>query len=380
MIYFDNSSSAFPKAPGVGEKMMEIIVQGAVNVNRGTYQTAYNLEMIIYETREMLSKLFNGGKPSNVIFTPSITYSLNYFIKGYLKKGDHIIISGLEHNAVMRPLAQMKELGIEYSVAHSDEKGNTNAEAFKKEIKENTRAIITLHGSNVCGTVMPIEDIGRVAREAGLKFVVDTAQTAGILPIDMQAANIDFLAFTGHKGLLGPQGIGGFIIEDGLASEMEPLITGGTGSASDSIKVPEVLPDKFESGTPNIPGIIGLNTALKYLGRSGIKNIFHKEMELTQYFISNIKKITGVSIAGNDTINNRVAVVSLDFKGMDNSEVAFFLDSNYGICTRVGLHCAPEAHKVLGTYPEGTVRFSFGHMNTKDEIDICVKAIKEIMK
>lgn len=378
MIYFDNCSTSFPKAPGVGMAMMKFIEEGAVNVNRGTYKKAYDVENIVYETRVMLCKLFKFDKPSNVIFTPSITYSLNYFIKGFLKKGDHVIVSSLEHNAVIRPLTQMKDLGIEYSLVKGDVNGNIEAEGFREELRDNTKAIIVLHGSNVSGNILPIRQIGEMIKDTSIAFVVDTAQTAGVIDIDMRDNYIDFLAFTGHKGLMGPQGIGGFIVRDEIAKEIDPVITGGTGSSSDSVYVPEFLPDRFESGTLNIPGIVGLNVALKYLNEIGIDKICEKELKLTSYFIKKVKNIDGVKIVGQQKLENRVAVVSLDFKGLDNASVAFELDNVYNISTRVGLHCAPEAHKTLGTYPQGTVRFSFGYTNTKEEIDLCIEAIKKI--
>ena len=378
MIYFDNCSTSFPKAPGVGMAMMKFIEEGAVNVNRGTYKKAYDVENIVYETRVMLCKLFKFDKPSNVIFTPSITYSLNYFIKGFLKKGDHVIVSSLEHNAVIRPLTQMKDLGIESSLVKGDVNGNIEAEGFREELRDNTKAIIVLHGSNVSGNILPIRQIGEMIKDTSIAFVVDTAQTAGVIDIDMRDNYIDFLAFTGHKGLMGPQGIGGFIVRDEIAKEIVPVITGGTGSSSDSVYVPEFLPDRFESGTLNIPGIVGLNGALKYLNEIGIDKIYEKELKLTSYFIKKARNIDGVNIVGEQKPENRVAVVSLDFKGLDNASVAFELDSTYNISTRVGLHCAPEAHKTLGTYPQGTVRFSFGYTNTKEEIDLCIEAIKKI--
>ncbi|MDU1413315.1 MAG: aminotransferase class V-fold PLP-dependent enzyme [Clostridium sp.] len=378
MIYFDNCSTSFPKAPGVGMAMMKFIEEGAVNVNRGTYKKAYDVENIVYETRVMLCKLFKFDKPSNVIFTPSITYSLNYFIKGFLKKGDHVIVSSLEHNAVIRPLTQMKDLGIEYSLVKGDMNGNIEAEGFREELRDNTKAIIVLHGSNVSGNILPIRQIGEMIKDTSIAFVVDTAQTAGVIDIDMRDNYIDFLAFTGHKGLMGPQGIGGFIVRDEIAKEIDPVITGGTGSSSDSAYVPQFLPDRFESGTLNIPGIVGLNVALKYLNKIGIEKIYEKELELTSYFIEKIRNIDGVKVVGEQKLENRVAVVSLDFNGLDNASVAFELDNVYNISTRVGLHCAPEAHKTLGTYPQGTVRFSFGYTNTKEEIDLCIEAIKKI--
>ena len=378
-IYFDNSSTSFPKAPNVGRAMGEFIENGAFNINRGSYEGAYEAGSAVLDTREMLKDLFNCPNSKNVVFTPSVTYSLNFFIKGFLKPGDHVLVTSFEHNAVMRPLVQMEKLGVEFDAVPCDEEGGVTADDFRAYIKENTKAIITTHASNVCGTIIPIEEIGALCKEKGLVYAVDTAQTAGILNIDMQKANIDFLAFTGHKGLLGPQGIGGFIASDKLEGLIDPVISGGTGSLSDSEEIPDFLPDRFESGTLNLPGIIGLHQALVYLKEAGIDNMRKEKMEITKYFLDQVKEIDGVKVAGKKTVEGRLGVVSIDFEGFDNSIVSFYLSSKYKIMTRVGMHCAPRAHKTLKTFPQGTVRFSFSHFNTKEEVDVCIDAIKTIL-
>ena len=378
-IYFDNSSTSFPKAPNVGRAMGEFIENGAFNINRGSYEGAYEAGSAVLDTREMLKDLFNCPNSKNVVFTPSVTYSLNFFIKGFLKPGDHVLVTSVEHNAVMRPLVQMEKLGVEFDAVPCDEEGGVTADDFRAYIKENTKAIITTHASNVCGTIIPIEEIGALCKEKGLVYAVDTAQTAGILNIDMQKANIDFLAFTGHKGLLGPQGIGGFITSDKLEGLIEPVISGGTGSLSDSDEIPDFLPDRFESGTLNLPGIIGLHQALVYLKEAGIDNMRNEKMEITKYFLDQVKEIEGVKVAGKKTVEGRLGVVSIDFEGFDNSIVSFYLSSKYKIMTRVGMHCAPRAHKTLKTFPQGTVRFSFSHFNTKEEVDVCIDSIKTIL-
>ena len=378
-IYFDNSSTSFPKAPNVGRAMGEFIENGAFNINRGSYEGAYEAGSAVLDTREMLKDLFNCPNSKNVVFTPSVTYSLNFFIKGFLKPGDHVLVTSVEHNAVMRPLVQMEKLGVEFDAVPCDEEGGVTADDFRAYIKENTKAIITTHASNVCGTIIPIEEIGALCKEKGLVYAVDTAQTAGILNVDMQKANIDFLAFTGHKGLLGPQGIGGFIASDKLEGLIDPVISGGTGSLSDSEEIPDFLPDRFESGTVNLPGIIGLHQALVYLKEAGIDNMRNEKMEITKYFLDQVKEIDGVKVAGKKTVEGRLGVVSIDFEGFDNSIVSFYLSSKYKIMTRVGMHCAPRAHKTLKTFPQGTVRFSFSHFNTKEEVDICINAIKTIL-
>ncbi|MGL6201738.1 MAG: aminotransferase class V-fold PLP-dependent enzyme [Lachnospiraceae bacterium] len=378
-IYFDNSSTSFPKAEGVGAAMSDFISGGAFNVNRGNYEGAYQVADTILAARERLAVLFHAPNSRQVIFTPSVTYSLNYLIKGLLRAGDHVVVTGMEHNAVMRPLNQLMEQGvITYDVVAGNQEGEVCAADFSKKIHENTRLVIALHASNVSGTIIPIEEIGKICREAGIYFGVDTAQTAGTLDIDMEKCQIDFLAFTGHKGLLGPQGIGGFIISERLNRELDPLIAGGTGSQSDSFAMPGTLPDKYESGTLNLPGIIGLNAALIYLEKIGRQNLHNKKMELTAYFLKGLKGVPGVRVIGKQGIAGRTAVVSVDFVNQDNAVMAFELEHHYGIMTRVGLHCAPIAHRTLNTYPEGTVRFSFSAANTREEIDLCIVGLKTL--
>ncbi len=377
-IYFDNGSTSWPKAPGVAQAMSSLLLNGAFNINRGNYEGAYEVEGIVLETREQLARLFHAKDSRRVIFSPGITYSLNYFIKGFLKPGDHVIVTGIEHNAVMRPLRQMAGCGVKYDIADTGRDGSVHPESIESLIGAKTKAVIVSHASNVCGTVMPVKEIGEICRRRHLYFVVDSAQSAGTLEIDMERDDIDYLAFTGHKGLLGPQGIGGFLISEALDEKMIPYIAGGTGSQSDSLEMPQGLPDKYESGTMNLPGIIGLHAALTYIGQVGISEIHRKKMELTGYFLERVKEFGGVRIAGKQDTHDRVAVVSLDFTENDNAVVAFGLEREYGIMTRVGLHCAPLAHRSLHTWPQGTVRFAFSAHNTKEEIDRCIEAIGNI--
>lgn len=377
-IYFDNGSTSWPKAPNVAEAIAGLLANGAFNINRGNYEGAYEVEGIVLDTRDQLAGMFGANDSRSVIFTPGITYSLNYFIKGFLKQGDHVLISGLEHNAVMRPLRQMEACGVAYDAVPTEEDGTVHPESVERAVKSNTKAVVMLHASNVCGTVLPIREIGEICRRRHLFFAVDTAQSAGTIPVDMKECGIDFLAFTGHKGLLGPQGIGGFLISEELDACMEPYIAGGTGSMSDSLDMPGSLPDKYESGTLNLPGIIGLHAALSYIGEKGIAAIHSRKMELTRCFLEQVSELKDVRIVGKKGIEDRVAVVSLDFGKADNALVAFELEQRYKVMTRVGLHCAPAAHRTLHTYPQGTVRFTFGAKNTKEEIDLCVKGIREI--
>jgi len=378
IIYIDNSATSFPKAPGVSDVMKEFIDNVGCNVNRGGYKDSYDVGLEIFKARQLISDLFYTGDPQEVVFTPSVTYSLNMLLQGYLKKGDHIITTSMEHNSVMRPLHTLLQRGVAYDVALCDNEGSLEINSIIPLIRKETKAIVMLHASNVCGTVMPIENVADVCQKYGLKLIVDAAQTAGVLDID--ASRIDALAFTGHKGLLGPQGIGGFVVKKELANEITPIIVGGTGSQSDMFEQPNMLPDKFESGTMNIPAILGLKKAIEYIQTVGIKEIYEKEMELTSAFISKVQEIEGARIIGKKGVSDRVAVVSLDFPESDNAEIATLLDEKYNIMTRCGLHCAPMAHKTLSTYPHGTVRFSFGYFNTMDDVEYIVQSIKLILK
>jgi cysteine desulfurase family protein len=358
--------------------MKDFLDNVGCNVNRGGYESSYNIAMEILDTRTMLCEMFDFNDPRNVIFTPGLTYSLNVLIKGLLKQGDHIITTSMEHNSVMRPIHDLSVSGITYDIVRCNSDGTLNVNDILKLINPKTKAVIMTHASNVCGTVLPIYDVAEICQKYNLKLIVDTAQTAGILDIDMMC--IDALAFTCHKGLLASQGLGGFIIKNDMAERIEPIITGGTGSLSHEIIQPDFLPDKFESGTMNIPAIIGLKKALEYIKSVGTKIIFTREMHLTERFISGISKSNGVNIIGKKDITGRTAVISLDFPNNDNAIIAALLSNDYGIMTRCGLHCAPNAHKTLMTYPHGTVRFSFGHFNTPDEIDYIIESIKEILK
>lgn len=377
-IYFDNGSTSWPKAPGVASSMSELLESGAFNINRGNYEGAYELESQVLLTRMQLAKLFHAPDSRCVVFTPGITYSLNYLIKGLLKPGDHVLVSSLEHNAVMRPLCQLAAQDIHYTMIPAEIDGTTHPESVEALIRPETKAVIMLHASNVCGTLLPIREVGEICRRRHLFFAVDTAQSAGSVDINMQECNIDFLAFTGHKGLLGPQGIGGFLISEALDQELTPLIAGGTGSQSDSLLMPDYLPDKYESGTLNLPGIIGLHASLTYLEETGITTIHQKKMELTEYFLERIQDIPQAQIVGKTALQDRLAVVSLDFPDYDNAEVSFALEQDYGIMTRIGLHCAPMAHQTLHTMPQGTVRFAFSHFNTTEEIDQCIAGLREL--
>lgn len=382
-IYLDQASTSFPKAPGVAQAMMDYLTMNGVNVNRGCYSSAYSAEEVIYETRQLLAELFHFSKCKNVIFTPNVTTSLNFILKGFLKPGDHILVSAMEHNAVMRPVVQLASSGISFDRIPCRTDGSMILEKVEELIRPETKAIVTLHASNVCGTRMPLDALGEICQRHQLYFVVDSAQTAGIVPINMDKMHIDALAFTGHKGLRGPQGTGGFLVSQELAEQMEPLISGGTGSVSHTEEIPDFMPDRFESGTPNLPGIYGLHEALLYLKTHSLQVINEKELSLTGYFLEQLQALddTGrhIRIIGKKDLTDRNAVVSIQTPKIDMSQVAWQLDNEYGVMTRVGLHCAPNAHKTLGTYPAGTIRFSFGPENTKNELDFAIQGLKKIL-
>lgn len=382
-IYLDQASTSFPKAPGVAQAMMDYLTMNGVNVNRGCYSSAYSAEEVIYETRQLLAELFHFSKCKNVIFTPNVTTSLNFILKGFLKPGDHILVSAMEHNAVMRPVVQLASSGISFDRIPCRTDGSMILEKVEELIRPETKAIVTLHASNVCGTRMPLDALGEICQRHQLYFVVDSAQTAGIVPINMDKMHIDALAFTGHKGLRGPQGTGGFLVSQELAEQMEPLISGGTGSVSHTEEIPNFMPDRFESGTPNLPGIYGLHEALLYLKTHSLQAINEKELSLTGYFLEQLQALddTGrhILIIGKKDLTDRNAVVSIQTPEIDMSQVAWQLDNEYGVMTRVGLHCAPNAHKTLGTYPAGTIRFSFGPENTKNELDFAIQGLKKIL-
>ena len=379
-IYLDNASTTFPKAPNVANAMSDYLTNYGININRGSYALAYDVEDIIYTTRQRLNNVFNSHDPSHVIFTQNVTMSLNMVIKGLLKSGDHVLVSTMEHNAVMRPLTQLLDNGITFDVIPCDVTGSIKIDAIESLIRPNTVAIIINHASNVCGTIQPIQSIGALCKAHNLHFIVDAAQTAGVIPINVKACHIDALCFTGHKGLLGPQGIGGIILTKEIAQTLTPLIAGGTGSFSHLETMPTHMPDAFEAGTLNLPGIIGLNEGLSYIEAVGMKNIHNHELALTKTFLECLRSITGINIIGKQDIQDRTAVVSITIDGMDPASIAYELESTYHIMTRVGLHCAPRAHQTLGTYPEGTVRFSFGYANTMEDIETALSALHKIVK
>lgn len=377
-IYLDNGATSYPKAPGVGEAMLDYVNNVGANVNRSTYATASTAAMILLDTREQLCRLFNFDDPTHVIFTPGMTAGLNMLLKGYLKAGDHVIVSSMEHNAMMRPLVQLEREGVEFSRIPADRDGIARAEDIIPLIRPNTKLVAVMHASNVCGSLLPVKEIGAICRERNIPFILDAAQTAGHYPIDFKELGLSALCAPGHKGLLGPQGIGVMLMDHEFAKSVEPLIAGGTGSASDSEELPPYMPDRFESGTMNIPGVYGLNAALTYILEKGVDSFRAHEEVLTKRFLDGLKDIP-VRLAGTWDMDKRVGVIAVDFTGHDNAEAAFALEQA-GILTRCGLHCAPSAHKTLGTFPQGVVRFSLGYASTEADVDGALEAIRTIAK
>ena len=388
-IYLDNASTTFPKPQVVADAVYQYITHAGTNISRGTCATSS--ESLVYTTRELLCEFFGAEDSKNVIFTKNVTESLNIIIKGLLRSGDHVLVSAMEHNAVMRPLQQIgTELttnnapadAITFSRIPCDAEGALRLDALPQLVRPNTKAIIMTHASNVCGTVQPLEQIGSFCQKHGLHFIVDSAQSAGILPLNMQQLHIDALAFTGHKGLLAPQGIGGLLLRENIIDEITPLIVGGTGSLSHTERIPRFLPDKFEAGTLNLPGIAGLQAALVWLKQQGLEKICTHELTLTQQLLDGLRRLEAqglLRIVGKKDCNERLGVVSIATEKMDIAELAFILADKYAIATRVGLHCAPHAHKTLGTYPTGTLRFSFGWNNTTAEVSVALHALKEVL-
>ena len=381
-IYLDNASTTFPKPKAVPEAMYHYMTRSGSNINRGCYDRAYAVEELVYETRQMLCSLFGGEDCRNVAFTKNVTESLNVILKGLLKPGDHVLVSSMEHNAVMRPLVQLEKQGISFSRIPCRRDGSLILEEMAPLVKKETRAVVMTHASNVCGTMMPYEQVGAFCRERGLLFIADTAQTAGVWPLDMERMKIDALAFTGHKGLLGPQGIGGFLLSEKLLPQMESLIAGGTGSISHTEVMPDFMPDRFEAGTMNLPGIVGLHAGLGWIRETGMEQIRSHELALTRQFLEGLKSMDPyekrLRVVGKKDTEGRTGVVSVQTVRRELAQTAYELDVQYGIMTRVGLHCAPSAHQTLGTFPTGTIRFSFGWWNTREEAVLALQALDEL--
>ena len=377
-IYLDNAATSFPKPDGVSRRMKDYIDSVGATVNRSVYGSAQDAGLVLLTLRERLAKLFHFDDPTYVILTPGMTAGMNMVIKGFLKSGDHCLVSSMEHNAVMRPIQQLTECGISFDRIPCDREGFLDIDAIEGLIRPNTKLLVMAHGSNVSGTVQDAERVGQICAAHGIAFVLDAAQTAGHIDVDFRKFNLSALCVPGHKGLLGPSGIGAMLLRKDFAELLTPLIAGGTGSASDSELLPHYMPDRFESGTPNMPGVYGWEAAMAFLEEQGVEKLHAHEMALTERFLNGVKEIDTVRLAGTYDLSRRVGVVSVDFKNIDNAEAAYRLETEYGILTRCGLHCAPSAHKSLDTFPQGTVRFAVGFASTEDDVDAALEAIRVI--
>lgn len=374
-IYMDNSATSFPKPETVVQAIVEYMTSMGTSISRSTSEEASKTGNLVFDLREKLTEFFNGESSRNLVFTKNITEAINIITHSYIKKGDKVLISALEHNAVTRPLNQA---GAQLIAIPVSREGVLDLDFARKEIK-GVKALFCTHASNVSGDIMPIEELALIAKEAQVPFILDTAQTAGHMPIDMQALDLAALCFTGHKSLLGPTGTGGVIFRSDFAKQLDPFITGGTGSMSDEEIHPKIMPDKFEAGTPNIVGLVGLLAALDYIQEKGQENIFKEETQKGQYFYQQLKEIPGIRILGSCDYKNKPPVFSLDFLEKDNAEVSYLLSSQYHIDNRTGMHCAPRAHQTYGSYPQGSVRLSLSHFTSQEEMDQAIQSIKEIM-
>jgi cysteine desulfurase family protein len=381
MIYFDNAATSWPKPPRVAEAMIHFLNEVGANPGRSAHRLAVEAGRIVYNAREAVAELFNAPDPLRVVFGHNVTEALNLALRGLLRPGDHVITSSMEHNSVMRPLRALEQQGVEVTVVRCSTEGFLDPADVEAAVRPNTTMIVLNHASNVVGTLLPVAEAGRIARRHGLLLLVDAAQTGGAYPIDVQADSIDLLAFTGHKSLYGPMGTGGLIIGEWVDVErMEPLKRGGTGSRSEWEEQPDFLPDLCESGTPNAVGLAGLEAGVRWVLEQGVDAIRAHEVELTQRLIDGLTDIPGVTVYGGLDATHQTATVSFNIAGMEPSEVGLLLDEEYGILCRVGLHCAPAAHKIIGTFPTGTVRFGLGAFNTQGEVDAAVAAVGQLAR
>ncbi|AQS58003.1 aminotransferase class V-fold PLP-dependent enzyme [Desulforamulus ferrireducens] len=376
MVYFDSAATSWPKPPEVWQAMEHFIKKVGASPGRAGHRRTVEANAIVDEARQLLAKLFNIKDHERIIFTLNATDSLNLAIKGLLRPGDHVITSSMEHNSVTRPLYTLASYGVEVTKVACDGQGNICVRDIEDAIRPNTRAIVMTHASNVTGTIMPVEEVGRIAARHNIYFIMDAAQTAGLLDIDVEKLNISILTFPGHKSLFGPQGTGGLYIREGV--ELLTLREGGTGSGSETPTQPAMMPERYESGTLNAVGIAGLGAGVKFLLRVGMDKIREHEMKLTKRFLDGAANIKGLQIYGPPDIKQRVPVVSFRIEGYQAGEVGGRLDKEFDIACRAGLHCAPDAHHTLGTFKEKLVRFSFSYYNTAEEVDYALRALRQI--
>lgn len=375
MIYMDNAATTLHKPDAVKAAVLAAF-ETMGNAGRGASEPALDASRVIYGTREKLARFFNAESASRIVFTANSTESLNIAIKGLFCPGDHVITTVLEHNSVLRPLYECREHGVELSILGCDEKGNISYDEMESAVKDHTKAIVCTHASNLTGNMIDLKKAGEIAREHGLIFVVDASQTAGVWPVDVQNTGIDVLCFTGHKGLMGPQGTGGMYVRTGV--EIRPLLSGGSGIDTYNPHHPSQMPTALEAGTLNGHGIAGLGAAVSFLEETGLDVIREKEQSLMRRFYEGISCIPGVKVYGDFDTRERAAIVSFNIGDYDSSEVSDELNVEYGIVTRPGAHCAPLMHKALGTVDQGAVRFSFSYYNTEEEVDAAIRAVREL--
>ena len=381
MIYLDNAATSWPKPPEVLKAMTDVLEHVGGNPGRSGHRLSIAAARVVYDTREEIARFFNISDPLHVVFTSGATHAINLVLRGILKPGDHVVTSSIEHNAIMRPLRSLEKQGIKLSIVPCDADGTLDMDKLEKVMTSATRLVAITHASNVVGTILPVAEIATIAHEAGALVLVDAAQTAGVLPVDVPAMGIDLLAFTGHKELQGPPGVGGLVIADGVdVSQIEPLMRGGTGSRSESEEQPDNLPDKFESGTANLPGIAGLSAGLKWVKDKGIGEIRDHLIKLGQTLIEGLSTLPQVKVYGTLAPEKSVAIVSFTVAAKSISEIALRLDEEYGVLSRVGLHCAPAAHRTIGTFPEGTVRLAPGVFTTIEDVQEAIQAVAEVIK
>lgn len=375
-IYLDNAATTFPKPENVYIEMDRVLRNVGVSPSRGGYRQSLDASRILFETRESLATLLGVADSSRLIITHSATESLNLAVKGFLKPGDHVVTTTMEHNSLARPLHEMSQAGVELTWAGGDSDGYVSVDAILSALTPATRLVAMTHCSNVTGAINPVEEIGAVLKEKGITFLLDASQSAGNVPIDIDKMNVDLLAAPGHKGMYGPQGTGFLYIAEGL--ELKPLIVGGTGGGSADLVQPLDLPERFESGTHNIAGIAGLKAGADFLISRGVSAIHDREISLVNRLIDGLLSINGVRVINSDIAKPRGSVVSFTLSGADPSAIGFTLDRDFDVSVRVGLHCAPLAHRTIGTFPQGTVRVSPAVFNTEDEIDCFIAAMKQI--
>jgi cysteine desulfurase/selenocysteine lyase len=380
MIYLDNAATSWPKPEAVYLAMDSLMRNTGASPGRSGHLMSLTAARIIHETREALCELFSIPDPSHMVFTSNATEALNLAIRGLLHIGDHAITSSLEHNSVMRPLRALEKKGVEVSVVNCAADGSLDPGDIERAIRPYTKLIVLTHASNVVGTLLPVAKVGRIARDHGIPLLVDAAQSAGCYPIDVEAMNIDLLAFSGHKSLFGPQGTGGLYIRQGIESRLEPLKYGGTGSYSEHEDQPDFLPDKYESGTPNTVGLAGLGAGVRFVMQEGLANIRKKEERLAKLLLDGLAAIPGVTRYGNGDPGERVAIVSFNISRLPPSEVALQLEEDFRIMCRPGLQCSPVAHKTMGTFPQGSVRLSPGHFNSGHDVERTLEAVRQIAR